>query len=125
MTTTVVIATILYTIVALSFIGNFIRLFVEAKQLKEKKQTPLIGKTVVTITLATLVESIVLFLLIKLVAILGVGGIIGIAITFAILYFTRTLTAYLVTWGLWAVFVQLAKKKELQKIKEDQQKESK
>lgn len=119
MATLTVIGTVLYTLVALTVIGNFIRLFVEIKKLKEKKQTPLVGKTIITIILAGIGEVIVLFLLLKLAAILGLSGIIGTVIVFITLYYARVITAYLVTWGLWAIFVSQAKKKELAKINGD------
>lgn len=123
MATLTVIGAILYTIIGLTTITNFIRLFVESKKLKEQKKTPLVGRTILTIILACIAEIVVIFLLLQVVGVL-LGSIGGLILTFAILFYIRTIVAYLVTWGLWSFFVTRAKKKELEKIKQDKQTEA-
>lgn len=115
-----IIATILYTLVALTLIGNFIRLIVETKKLKENKQTPLVGKTIATVIVATIAEIVILVILLKVVAILNiVSGLVSTVIVFTLLFYIRQMAAYLATWGLWAVFVNKARKQELTKIQQD------
>ena len=123
MTALFVIATILFTTVALTVIGNFIRLFVESKKLKGQGKTPLIGRTSLTIILAAIAEVIVLFLLLKVVAILGVSNVFSVVLTFVVLYYGRQIAAYLATWSVWSLFVRSAKQKEINKIKQDVQQE--
>jgi hypothetical protein len=123
LSTVTVIGAILYTIIGLTTITNFIRLFVESKKLKEQKKTPLIGRTTLTILLACIAEVVVIFLLLQVVGVL-LGSIGGLVLTFAILFYIRTIVAYLVTWGLWSFFVTRAKKKELEKINQDKKTEA-
>lgn len=120
-----VIATIMYTIVAWSLVWNFIRLFTESKKLKANNQTPLTGKTSITIAVAAVAEALVVAFFIKL---FSLGFIppdkpLGVIFVFGSLSLVRNLASYLVTWGIWGFFVRSAKKKEIAKINNDLQKE--
>lgn len=117
MSTLAVIATVLYTMVVLTLIGNFIRLFVDSRKLKAEGKTPLVGQTATIIVVAAVAEAIVLFLLLKVF--ISVSGLVGVIITFVILYYIRQITAYLSTWGAWSLFVRQAKKKEIEKIQQE------
>lgn len=123
MTALAVVATIIFTMIVLSVIGNFIQLFTKSKQLKAQNQTPLIGQSVVVIVAVAIAEVIVSALLLKLAAILGVLGlgIVGVIILFLILFYVKLIVAYLVTWGIWSLYVKRSKKQELNKLKQDQQ----
>lgn len=122
MTSLSVVAAIIFTMIVLSVIGNFIQLYTKSKQLKAQNQTPLIGQSVVVIVAVAIAEVIVSAILLKLAAILGVLGlgIVGVIILFLILFYVKLVIAYLVTWGIWSLYVKRAKKQELNKIKQDQ-----
>lgn len=115
-----VIATILYVIVALTSIGNFIRLFVEGKQLKAQGKTPLIGRTSLTIILVAIAEVVAILVIMGVLARIGIpGSLISVIIVFVFTYYARQIIAYLVTWGLWSLLVRKDKKKAMEKIQQE------
>lgn len=116
-----VIAAIIFTMIVLAVIGNFIQLFAKSKKLKAQNQTPLVGQSVVVILVVAVAEAIIVALLLKVAAILGVAvGVIGVILLFLFLFYIRLIVAYLTTWGVWSLFVKRSKKKELNKVKQDQ-----
>lgn len=120
MSTLTVIGVILYTIVGWTLIWNFIRLFVESKKLKENKQTPLVGKTSLTIVVAAIAEVLLILVMLKLFSIGFVPmNDLGVIFTFGATALLRTLVSYLATWGLWGFFVRRDKKKQLEKIQQE------
>jgi hypothetical protein len=118
-----VIATILYVMVIGEFVINIFNTTKQAKELKESGKTPLTMKSLITVTVVGIFEGLVILVLTYLISRFGFNQdrIDFVVIVFLIIYMIRTAVAYLIAWGVWAIFVAIDSKKMKKKINEQRE----
>jgi hypothetical protein len=118
-----VIATILYVMVIGEFVINIFNTTKQAKELKKSGKTPLTMKSLITVTVVGIFEGLVILVLTYLISRFGFNQdrIDFVVIVFLIIYMIRTAVAYLIAWGVWAIFVAIDSKKMKKKINEQRE----
>lgn len=110
----------LYSIIGISLITNTIRVFLESKALKKQGKTPLTGKSLTTVFVAAVAESVAVVLFTFLISAHFEPSTLSVIIVFTAIYIIKDGFAYLSAWGLWSLFVSIDKKKMEKEIEEDQ-----
>jgi hypothetical protein len=118
-----VIATILYVMVVGEFVINILNTIKQAKELKASGKTPLTMKSLITVTVVGIFEGLVILVLTYLISRFGFNQdrIDFVVIVFLIIYMIRTAVAYLIAWGVWAIFVAIDSKKMKKKLDEQRE----
>jgi uncharacterized membrane protein len=106
--------------VLVTLVTNLLQLEKETRQLKAAGKTPLHGRNIVVICLAAVAEVLVCYLLVQLYMLVDLKqtGVV-VLIEFVLAYLLRNVGAYLVAWGLWAIFIRIDKKKLLKQIEQE------
>lgn len=115
-----VVATTLFTLVAISFVVNLYQLFSESRKLKAAGKTPLTTRNVITVTLAAAAEALTVWLFIWIAGILDIEPTIPfVAALFLLIYIVRNGAAYAAAWALWSIFVKKDSRSLRKKIAKD------
>ena len=119
----IMLEVILAGVIMVTLIMNLVQVFKETKKLKEEGKTPLTVRNFAVVTVAAIAEALVVYLLTLLFAAMDVKTTYaGIFAMFVMMYLLRNVGAYLSAWGLWALFLQIDKRKAVKEIKEDKEK---
>jgi hypothetical protein len=86
-------------------------------------KTPLTMKSLITVTVVGIFEGLVILILTYLISRFGFNQdrIDFVVIVFLIIYMIRTAVAYLIAWGVWAIFVAIDSKKMKKKLDEQRE----
>lgn len=115
------VAITLYTVIAISFGMNIGQVFKESRELKARGKTPLVGKNLATVTIAMVAEVLTIFLVTLIAEPFFSPTVTYVVLSFSVAYFLKTVAAYLTAWGIWALFINLEKRKMQKQVEKDQE----
>lgn len=114
---------VVFSIIVVNYIINLIQVYKESHKLKEAGKTPLIGRNLTTVSTAFLGEIGIVALTLYILGLTNVTKlVIGVVFSFLLLQAVRNVSAYLIAWGTWSLFLkydQHKMKKQIEKDKEE------
>ena len=94
----------------------------ECEKLKQQKQTPLVGKNIVSTLAWALGEALIIVGVFVLSGVVFPGDepLWGAVVTFIVAYVIRGIGGWLLAWATWSIFVKAGKKKMIKDLEEEQ-----
>jgi|SRR5699024_1236563 len=118
-----VLCLVMFSIIVVSYISNLIQVYKETIKLKETGKTPLVGRNLTTVTTAFLGEVGIVTLSLYLLGLTNLTKlVVGVIVSYLALQALRNVSAYLIAWGTWSIFLKYDQhnmKKQIEKDKEE------
>lgn len=123
-TTVATIYACLFSLAAVQAISNTMQVVSEIKNARNSGETPLVGKSITTLTVATLINLLAIWGFVSLFSLLlTMDTIFDVVLTFIVSYGLSNLVVYISVWAMWAIYTKVGKQKEIKRIKEEEAKE--
>src|SRR5699024_3684043 len=118
-----VLCVVMCSTIVVSYISNLIEVYKETSTSKYTGKCPLVGRHLINVSIALLGEVGIVTLSLYLLGLTNLTKlVVGVIVSYLALQALRNVSAYLIAWGTWSIFLKYDQhnmKKQIEKDKEE------